>query len=143
MVRYPFQPLLDAGASARQLGISGQTMAAFKDHGMDEHQAEKYAHRMGLFVYDLWPEMVDHRIEDVSRACDECGEAFIPRQRNQRFCSVLHGKRWRQREWQSVRRRQDPEYRERARLYAAEYYATYRERCQAVERERYRRKVAS
>ena len=137
--RYPLQPLLDAGASARVLGVSGQAWSTFRDTGMDEYQAEKYAAKMNLFAYDLWPEMLDHRIADASRACDECGESFVPSKKVQRFCCYRCKDRQLKREGARRRYNNDPAYREKQLARVARYYAECGDYKRAQERARHRR----
>lgn len=126
-VRYPLDPLFDAmRLSPHQacvvLGLSGSTQKEYRARGVTEKVADRLAVKAGLSPYEVWPEMVDHQIAAIERACarTDCDQLFVPAGRRI-YCSDACGQVVRER-----RRRQRPEVREANRAYAATYYARNR-----------------
>lgn len=73
MRRYPFQALADAmnmtlAELGRHLNISGSTFKAMRENGLSEAAADRRAVQCGLDPYRVWPEMIDHAIEDEQAA---------------------------------------------------------------------------
>lgn len=68
--RYPLEPLAEATgescqALGRLLGLSGSSWTVVRDQGAGEKAAERYAVRLGVHPYTVWPEMADHVAADV------------------------------------------------------------------------------
>lgn len=101
--RFPFHTLeLSHNQSARTLGISGSTWQDYMCHGVGREAAERIADKMGVHVYGLWPELVDHDLASQHRECEDCGQAFLPATGRQRFCTRNCAARaWQRRKYQS------------------------------------------
>lgn len=127
--RYPVEPLERlTGLSHRQLrllaGMDGSI--AYKARpGLTEATADRLAVAAGYVPYDVWPEMLDHAIEDVEASktfpCAECGTPFAPTSARHRFCQSRCAARNRKR----LQYQRDPAVRERTLARAA----AYREEC--------------
>lgn len=91
---YPFQPLLDAircddTTVKARLGLDFRQVARYHANGLTERRADELACKARLDPYLVWPEMIDHNIEDASKECaaDDCAITFVPASRLQRYCS--------------------------------------------------------
>lgn len=67
--RYPLEPLAAAmgvplSSLGRLLGMSGSTWKQSRDDGVTELVADRLAVKAGLHPFVVWPEMVDHQVED-------------------------------------------------------------------------------
>lgn len=129
MTRYPLQPLLDAAGMTlndlRQVcPMGGSTYRRARTDGLSEEQADRYACRVGLVPWVIWPDWLDEL--RVECADEKCAERFVPRMRSQRFCSRACGNRHRTREALRVKR-QDPAFREAERLRRQANYRQTRE----------------
>lgn len=67
--RYEFQTLADKqgitlAELGRRLNISGSVFKQYRDQGITELVADRRAKQCGLVAYEVWPEMLDHAIED-------------------------------------------------------------------------------
>ena len=131
--RYSLTPLVEAmrlneGQSpARALGMSGTRFTTYAVNGVTEPVAERLALRAGFVPYEVWPEMLTHAIEDVSRTCaaDDCEVTFVPGPRggkNRRYCSPTCGARMHMRRY-----RQTETGKQKNREYVARYKAEARE----------------
>ncbi len=74
--RYPLQPLADAcGVTLAHLGrllrTSGSTWKGYRDEGVSELVADRLAARAGFVAYEVWPEMVQHQIDDTEAIEEE------------------------------------------------------------------------
>lgn len=136
--RYELEPLLRAagGISLKRLqqtvGFNGPTYRNVRDRGLTPNQADRYAVRLGLHPFEVWPEMAEHQIADAMRLCaaTDCDSCFLPRDRHHRYCSPTCSSRHRRR----LRYQRDPEYRDRRRADSAAYYAFARNYVVARER---------
>lgn len=68
--RYPLEPLFDAmhltpAAACRLLRVSGSVEQEYRRRGVTEVVADRLAARAHLATYAVWPEMIDHAIEDA------------------------------------------------------------------------------
>lgn len=68
--RYQLQPLADVlgislASLGRHLGVSGSTWKEYRDQGVTEKVGDRLAVRAGVAAYEVWPEMLDHAIEDA------------------------------------------------------------------------------
>jgi hypothetical protein len=118
MKRYPLEPLFAAmGMSPNQacmsLGVAGSTQQKYRAEGVIERTAEMLATRAGFHVFEIWPEMVEDRLDDCSLPCEDCGTPFLPTRKGHRFCSTRCQHRAVQRINQRRRYWTDPDYRER------------------------------
>jgi hypothetical protein len=120
--RYPLEALTDASelseaALVRQVGMSGSTLKRVRVEGLSEAQADRYACRLGLVPWMVWPNWLD----DAQVPCKECGELFVPKRKGHVYCTVRCGRRANDRENKRRRYASDPEYaaavRERSRRY--------------------------
>lgn len=137
--RYELEPLLRAagGISLKRLqqtvGFNGPTYRNVRDRGLTPDQADRYAVRLGLHPFEVWPELLDHQIVDAQRSCAAtgCANTFMPHAgkggQNRRYCSDPCRAR------ESMRRhRATPHGREANRRYLASYRAYLRERRQSA-----------
>jgi endogenous inhibitor of DNA gyrase (YacG/DUF329 family) len=129
--RYPLDALLSAmgmtlSAAQPILGLNGPDWRRYSDEGMTREVADRKAVKAGLHPYEVWPEMADHDLEDVSRPCADCGKSFIVNRDWQRFCSTECRQRLHKRNWARNKYRTDPEYRRRRIEQAARYEAEVR-----------------
>jgi hypothetical protein len=80
------------------LGVNGSREYQYRRDGVSDTVAERFALRVGLHPFTVWPEMADARIGELERACEDCGAKFIPyRASRDRYCSRDCGRRARQR----------------------------------------------
>lgn len=93
--RYPIEALAEAmresySQACDRLGIGGgQRNRISAAGGFTMDQAEHYANRVGFHPWNIWPEMVDHLMEDEGavRSCVICSTNFPPRSANHICCS--------------------------------------------------------
>lgn len=161
MRRYPFANLCEAlhvtpTDLKRRLGLDHRQLSRYLEQGLPEARADELACRLGLVTVNVWPEMIEHAIEDASVECADqaCNELFVPSRKGHKFCSERcqrrdasrrHGKRrwiedpeWRARKASAVRRYNE----EAARAVLARKRARYQERAEeerAARRARYAR----
>ena len=133
MRRYPFANLCEAlhvtpTDLKRRLGLDHRQLSRYLEQGLPEARADELAVRLGLVAANVWPEMIDHAIEDASVECAErsCSETFVPSRSGQRYCSRRCGNRVRARERQA-KLREDPAYREAERLRRRRYFEESRD----------------
>lgn len=135
---YPLQALAEvAGVEFRSLGrllgLSGSSWPVVRDRGATMDAAERYAVRLGLHPFSVWPEMADEAAARVSKPCVECGEPFIPTRKGHRFCSHNCRERRRMRKkYQS-----DPVWREQRLAGRRAYYEECADYEKAQEKRRY------
>jgi hypothetical protein len=91
--RYSLDALADfmketVPAACRRVGISGSSENDARCHGITRRVAEKAAGLVKEHPATIWPEIVDHDIEDASRICaaEDCDQTFIGHP-NKRYCS--------------------------------------------------------
>lgn len=140
---------------AERVGVSPRTIQRDAVRGLTLTQAERYADRLGVHPWEVWPEWVELVVAEIGKECvsSSCGQVFVPKRRSQKFCSD----RCREREAQ-IRYRATPAGRERMReqrraFYAQcaeyqrawrrSYYAANAEYEKARERDRYHAKKAA
>lgn len=129
--RYPFDRLaaamgLTEPQAARRLGLSGSTEVDYRRRGVTERVGDRLAVKAGLHRFEVWPEMADHDTLEFTRPCDECGERFWPRRRDQRYCSKRCRRRPIERAAYRRRYQTDPLFAERERERARVMYAETR-----------------
>lgn len=123
--RYPLAPLqaLTGWSMQHITGIApcgGPEYRLRLDHGVTERIADRLAVTAGLHPHVVWPEMLDHALEDASRVAQE-------RRERQRAADRAY----------KARLRQDPAYRAARAAYLAEYRSSEQAREAA---RRYRRR---
>jgi hypothetical protein len=123
--RYPLEPLLammDSGRrdAAVELGISGRTRARLLRDGLTERQADRFAVRVGLHPWTVWPDLELHALHDATEAEERARE-------KQRAA-------WRRSE---AKRMQDPAYRAAKAEYVRQYRETSRKAAAATSRRYY------
>lgn len=155
MRRYPIGPLaafvgLSPGQTCRHVGLAGSTAKAARCHGLTRQSIETVAAKIAAHPAEIWPEVIDHDIEDASRVCagDDCMERFIPdKNGHQRYCSArcrgrAQGRRRRSRPSQQVKAAQRiaawrqanaEEHREYQRRYQRRYMRIWRAKKRAEE----------
>lgn len=116
--RYSLEPLFEVmgmtpHAACTALGLSGTTEMLYRRDGVTEKVADRLAVKAGVHPYTLWPEMAEHALVEIKKACAECGSLFVPKQQRSRFCSSLCRRRVASREYARRRYATDPEYRRR------------------------------
>lgn len=127
--RYPFQPLLNAAdlprrEVRRQLGISGTNWQDYLNRGVTTRVADRLACAIGHHPAEIWPEWIDHAIEDITvdhKDCAECGQPFEASSPRRRFCKPQCRKNHHSRAWKST-----PEGRRRNQEARRQYYAENR-----------------
>jgi len=67
--RYPIQALasevgLTVDALCKRMGRSGAVQTSYRELGLSELVADRWAAAFGLPAPYVWPEMIDHAIED-------------------------------------------------------------------------------
>lgn len=117
--RYPWAPLaaamgLSEHQAAARLGVSGTTQQTYRRIGVLEETAERLADKAGLHPFEVWPELLEHRLADAEA--------------RRRALDAARQRRYRDRH---------PEARARAREYRRRYYAEHGEYERAQERRRY------
>lgn len=148
---YPFAALAEAldlpeHQAAVALRLSGTTEKRYRDQGVTWPVADRLAVRAGFHPAQIWPEWIDHAIEDlddepVLKVCDECGSNFDPYREQQRFCRRSCYRRHHARNT-ARRRRQRPDIAEQNRDARRRYYAENAEYEKARERRRYHQGAA-
>ena len=128
MKRYPVQPLLDAcGLTLNAFirthmpSINGTYYRKARDEGLTADAADRWATRVGLHPFNVWPEMVEDSIEaaKVTCAAEDCDTRFLPSNGKHRFCSH----RCSARESSRRRYRENAEVRERRKAWAKQWRA--------------------
>lgn len=98
MRRYPLADLLAASglteaALSRRARLSGTTLKQARERGFTADAADRYAIRLGLHPFEVWPELADHWLEDAEVECatEGCTNRFVVNAarggQNRRFCS--------------------------------------------------------
>lgn len=153
--RYRLEALADylqmtMSAACIQARISGSTQKQALCHGITRHVAERIAGELIAHPSEIWPEVVDHDIEDheVECAADNCTVRFMPAYPWQKFCSTRCRRRTEiQRERATAagkarNNRQSAAWRESCadyiKRYRANYWAANRERINAERRQQRR-----
>ena len=126
--RYRLEPLAEfmrmtMSAACIEVGIAGSTQKSAKCHGVTRQVADRAAAHFKEHPSAIWPEVVDHDIEDSSRICPECHESFLPHWKTQKFCTPNHQRRHNMR----TRYHADAELRERRLVNKRAWYAANRE----------------
>lgn len=91
-MRYSFDPIdLHRGEVSvleleRRLGVAHGSVHRWRERGMNERNADRCAAAIGRVAYELWPEMIDHAVAEVERACVRCGRSFLPNRAFQKYC---------------------------------------------------------
>ena len=141
--RYPLEPLaaamhLTIPAACRALRISGSTEQQYRRDGVTDKVADRLAIRAGFHPYEIWPDMADHQLADVSKPCadEKCDELYVPSTASQRFCSPTCRKRDAGRRYVRRRYRTDPEFAERRRRESRQWRAEGGEAWRRSERRR-------
>lgn len=99
-MKYPLAPLITLtrmshGEIAAAVGITSSGVQRWSTRGITERRADQVAVALGFSPYEVWPEMLDHAIEECVGVCVMCGEPFVAR-KGQRFCGDAC--RWRTRD---------------------------------------------
>lgn len=143
-MRYPIEPLVAAmGTTTNRallmLGVSGSRQGPYRREGISERVAENLAAKAGFHVFEIWPEMAEHRLAELPR-CAECDDEFVRARKHQRFCQTVCRKRYngRRNQWRTT-----PAGREWSRASSARYYAEAGEYIRAQARRRYAERQAS
>ena len=127
---YPLAPLaalagLEVHQLASRLHLSGSTWQQYRDEGVSERVADRMAVRLGFDPYVVWPEMLDHAIEDTSKPCarEGCDARFMPVNSLHRYCSARCKKKENMRAWRrtDAGRKWENEARRRRYQETAEY----------------------
>ncbi len=121
-----------------RFGIGGTTQKRAMCHGITRQVVDRIAGELREHPSTIWPEIVDHDIEDHQRPCEECEQPFFPRDARNVYCSERCGHRRRAREYVRRRTATDPVYREAQREYGRRYRAEAKRALNAYAR-RYRR----
>lgn len=109
------------------------------------YHAEKYATALGLIDYEVWPELLDEQVAEVTRSCPTCGDVFVLTRSDKKFCSGPCRDRSpqalaRRRKWQAARRAAEtPEERQRRLEQVRAYKEASKRATKAERRRRYER----
>ncbi|MFZ5698561.1 MAG: hypothetical protein ACOY9J_07610 [Pseudomonadota bacterium] len=114
--RYEWQSLLDVIGCDDQtvkarLGLDHRQVARYRSEGLTERRADELATAAGWPTLLVWPDMAADALEDVSVACEECGETFIPSRKGHTFCTERCWQRMYKRERHRRLYATDPEFR--------------------------------
>lgn len=125
--RYPLDPLFAAmrmtpASACRSLNVSGSTMQEYRGRGVTELVADRLATRAGFPTYSVWPEMLEHAIEDA--AAEDVARAEDRRLRDNARKAAYDRQRY----------RNDPEWRERKKAVNRSYKEATREAQRAYAR---------
>lgn len=149
MTRYAFDDLWamlapeSESQCAAMIGLTPSGVRGLRGRMLDEKRADKYAVAAGLVPYEVWPALTDAVVADAYKACDECGEPYVPRNRVSRFCSSRCQHKCNDRRRKRDRYRNDPEFRKGEQQRVKAYKELYRDAVIAQERRRYRGKRAA
>ena len=105
-----------------------------RTEGVTERIADRIACAAGLHPHTVWPEMLEHALEDASKVCEECGASFVPPPKvpYKRFC----GRPCQARNAARRRYHADPVHRETVKAAARRYHREYRRRQRSREQRR-------
>lgn len=130
--RYPLEAFAEfmditIPAACRMLSITGSTEKGPRCHGLTRQKADKAAALVREHTATIWPEVVDHDIEDTLVECEKpgCTTRFVPSRKGHRFCSKscnMWNARANERKAKRERYATDPEYRARRRAEADAYW---------------------
>jgi hypothetical protein len=127
------QPVAPSRIVADALGTTLHQVYRWRRYGLDADQADRFAvQALKMHPVEVWPEF---GTRECARA--RCTRRFVPRRRDQRFCSWPCNRSWWAAEMQRQRRARDPEWAERDRARKRAYYAECAETVRAKERRRY------
>jgi hypothetical protein len=132
---------LSANQALLHLGVSGTTQKQYRADGVSEKVADRLAARAGLTTYEVWPEMIDHIIDDAMVDCarPDCPDRFLPNDRRHIYCSTTCKNRMAARRW-TARSREGR--RDELRAERRAYYETYGEYERARQRRHHERTYA-
>ncbi len=73
---------------AKVLSVDVSTVQKWRSGklGVSQKMGERCAATLGLLDHEVWPELLELAIADVSRVCEGCGSAFVPTRKDHRFC---------------------------------------------------------
>lgn len=129
--RYRLEPLaefmrMSVNAVCIEVNVSGTTLRAARCHGITRRLVDRIAGQLKCHPAEIWPEVIDHDIEDHTALCEECAEPFVPSRKGHRFCSERCSHRRRSRTYVRRRLEIDPNYREARAEYGRRYRAESR-----------------
>jgi hypothetical protein len=86
--------VLSAAEVANLVGVDKRTVARWRAHGVDAHQADRAATAAGWHPIEVWgeawaasvPEPID-RSARHDKVCEDCDQPFVARRSDARFCS--------------------------------------------------------
>jgi CGNR zinc finger len=92
--RYPIEALAEflrttIPAACRRVGMSGTSEKDARCHGITRRVVDRVAGELHEHPSVIWPETIDHDIEDITAMCaaEDCDQRFVPRNRSHLFCS--------------------------------------------------------
>lgn len=142
--RYPLSALCEAlGCQPddlkTRLHLDHKQFARFVENGLSERSADRHAVRLGLQPQLVWPEMVDHAIDDLTVECAErgCTVRFVPARQGHRYHSPACQQREFKREYQRHQYHTDPAYRQ-AKIDAQKRYRAESDRALKIQQAAYR-----
>lgn len=122
--RYPLEPLFaltgwSHNAIRALAPCAGPEYKRRQTEGVTELIADRLASTAGLHPFEVWPEMAEHAIEDISRTCEGCGITYPPHWKTQRYCRPQCAKNASERR----KREADPNYVAKRNEARRRYYA--------------------
>jgi hypothetical protein len=125
---------------AEFLGEHRRQVARWRSSGVSRSLADRIADRLGLHVYEIWPEMRDDDIEDLEAKVRAAAAARKRRQYAHRRDEILkRNRRYRQEAARAIQVQRRRRYRENAEIERARsraYYEANRERMKEAARRR-------
>ena len=92
--RYRLEPLaqfmrMTMSATCIEVRISGKSQQQAFCHGVTRRVVDRIAAELKEHPAIIWPEVIDHDIEDTTKVCDadDCETRFVPRNRAAKYCS--------------------------------------------------------
>lgn len=147
-MRYRIQRLLELvplspDQTRRVLGVSGTEWPVYIQSGVAAKTAERFAERMGLHPYEVWPELAKEHAALTARACarPRCSVEFVPRRSNHKFCCERCQQNVAKAAWKRRKYANNSEYRESQKEQARARYEAEREYIRRQQAEWRRRKA--
>ena len=114
----------------RKLGVSGTEWPRYINGGVSAATAERWAERLGLHPYEVWPELAkEHAANPTARECahPKCTVEFVPRKSDHKYCCTRCQQNVAKAAWKRRKYAKDAEFREERKAAARARYALERD----------------